>query len=1327
MSYYYVLDPLRISEIIKLNNEISIADKPYEMKEYVVPRKLRKEKITSPIFQFQFASPSTIDEKTIELIKKKLQNLIHEPHKISSSSRIILVPSQKIPNCKDVLDFRPKTTIKEKFKFRILSSFSLYEIKKILDLESKKISFYIESNFPVSDVTLLFEKFLGPFEVPLVTEYKIISPFDLTLTGNVSIDDYDRNKLIKIIQQSIQNSLVSSPLKNQYVFQGLYVIPPQKIELIQRKIEKKTKKLIQKQLEIEEKNKKIEEDEQKKLKVAEIQKNEIENEIKKSRDEKQKTKLNEDLNQIKEKIKNETEKVKDREEKRKKEEEERQKAEEKKLQKLINEKEKEEKKLKEEQEKKPKEEQEQKLKEEQEKEKKKIQELQSLVGVLQNEAELDIQKEVLYVSLGTYRLKGIKVEKATDLNSLLNLEKQLKRVLNNNENVDYEFFKALEYLKKKKQCQSKVSKSICDNINEYAETESVLWSLDKKLNYLKFYMKFTSLNLMYHEDKKLVQIMKEWEKDQTKFDFLLTELQKFEQEKKELEKSETESKEEGKEEEEKRNLKNFIKALEAPFSDEEKKRVIYNTLLEYSKKRLIQMDENAKNDLNTLHTLENELEKKIGEQQYLTYEYYKAVGYLNLSSVCTNDEKTICENIREYLYNNGNSFSLEKKYKYLHLYYQFTQLSYLYDNKSYSEAHTELLEIMEKWNTDKTQIDLVLTNLEKFELETQSKEAEKIEKEEQEKSETESKEEGKEEEKKEEETKEEKIYIKDLKTLVNVLEMLEPEEKQKEIIYNQLFFYSPEFIQLDDKLKYDLNGLHSKESELKKKLGKKEYVTYEFYKGVAFAKSSFVCDSEEVRDLCASIESYLNSNGDSFTFEKKYKYLNFYESFISLINRYPKDNELFEIIENWKKNPANIDFVVSKLEKFRVERDSKTLEKRQNENKIKELQSLVSLLQSEAESDIQKEVLYNNLLTYKEQKGIKVGKTADLNTLLAFEKELKDLLKKEDTVNYEFFKAIDYLRNKKQCQSKVSKRICEEIQEYAENERSFWSLDNKLNYLKFYMKFTSLNLIYHEDNKLIQIMREWEKDPTKFDFTLIELRRFEQEKKESEKSETKSKEGKEEEEEQKKEEKEKRQIKEIKDLVNVLEGALDEETKKEIIYRILSYYVEEKLIELREDEKYDLNRLRSVENVLKEKLGETKYVTYEFYKGLELIKASEVCKSGEAKILCQDIYDYLYANEHSFSLENKYKYLDFYSKFIVLTLRYLENEEVNEIIRKWKIDPAQIDLRLAELEQFQLAKIMQQEAQEKKGTGESEAGEKKKLRKKRTVPHLRGGRRHFHP
>ena len=255
MSYYYILDPLKLIEITKLNYEISVADKPYERKNFIISQSQKNLSKNNPIFQFQFSSSLKIDENSIELIKLNLAKLIPDP--TFSSSKILLVPAAKklsstTITCEDVLDILPKSEISEQFKFRIFSSFTFNEIKKLFDVEKKNIVLDIEKYFPLlTNCMVIFEKFSGPFvEVPLIKEYQIISPFLLTVNGKIPttrINDYEKTQLLKIIQQSIEKTLLtSSVLKLQYILQGLYPISISSAAAasLSKEEEEKTKTLI---------------------------------------------------------------------------------------------------------------------------------------------------------------------------------------------------------------------------------------------------------------------------------------------------------------------------------------------------------------------------------------------------------------------------------------------------------------------------------------------------------------------------------------------------------------------------------------------------------------------------------------------------------------------------------------------------------------------------------------------------------------------------------------------------------------------------------------------------------------------------------------------------------------------------------------------------------------------------------------------------------------------------------------------------------------------------------------------------------------------------
>ena len=318
MSYLYQLNPSELKEFQKINHEIAIKVESYTTKDFISSsfsidqQPIEKKIESSPIFQFNFISNKEITSFEINLLKANLFKLIS----LSSSSlkNIYIVPAKKddFTSCTDVYESLDKKILSKKWKFRIFSSFQWDEVNQILEKKMDTIGLDLKNNFHFSNIRLKFDKYKGSFEVPLSSGYKINASFILLLIAQVPFDFFKYNSLDSRINQIIQEIIKTSKLKNNYIFQGLYEIKEDEVDVLkkkefEKKIEieqdefiqkKKEKELLTKEnKELEDKKKKIEEKQILLLKttstptpVSEAKKINLENEIKKREEELEKEK-----------------------------------------------------------------------------------------------------------------------------------------------------------------------------------------------------------------------------------------------------------------------------------------------------------------------------------------------------------------------------------------------------------------------------------------------------------------------------------------------------------------------------------------------------------------------------------------------------------------------------------------------------------------------------------------------------------------------------------------------------------------------------------------------------------------------------------------------------------------------------------------------------------------------------------------------------------------------------------------------------------------------------------------------------------------------------
>ena len=316
MSYLYQLSSSELKEFKKINHEIAIKVESYTTKDFISSFSIDQQPIekkieSSPIFQFNFISNKEITSFEINLLKANLFKLISLS--TSSLKNIYIVPAKKddFTSCTDVYESLDKKILSKKWKFRIFSSFQWDEVNYILEKKTDTIGLDLKNNFHFSNIRLKFDKYKGSFEVPLSSDYKISASFILLLIAQVPFDFFKYNSLDSRINQIIQEIIKTSKLKNNYIFQGLYEIKEDEVDVLkkkefEKKIEieqeefirkKKEKELLTKEnKELEDKKKKIEEKQILLVKtisatpLSEEKKINLENEIKKREEELEKEK-----------------------------------------------------------------------------------------------------------------------------------------------------------------------------------------------------------------------------------------------------------------------------------------------------------------------------------------------------------------------------------------------------------------------------------------------------------------------------------------------------------------------------------------------------------------------------------------------------------------------------------------------------------------------------------------------------------------------------------------------------------------------------------------------------------------------------------------------------------------------------------------------------------------------------------------------------------------------------------------------------------------------------------------------------------------------------
>ena len=352
------------------------------------------------------------------------------------------------------------------------------------------------------------------------------------------------------------------------------------------------------------------------------------------------------------------------------------------------------------------------------------------------------------------------------------------------------------------------------------------------------------------------------------------------------------------------------------------------------------------------------------------------------------------------------------------------------------------------------------------------------------------------------------------------------------------------------------------------------------------------------------------------------------------------------------------------------------------------------------DDETKKQVIYDGLSDYKDAKIIELEEDTkyDLSKLRSLENDLKKNIGDYEYLTYEYYKGVHLAGLSESCKADDAAAICKIIKGYLFTEGHSFGPETKYNYLYFYTTFIDLNAQFPADVELFKIIEKWEKSPTEINLVLAELKKFEENKEKEEKEEQKTEEKTEEEKkEQKTEEKteekietEQTEIEKLKSLINTVPETEDEEKQKEIIYNALSSYTKTKgtgIITLQEYKTYNLATLHSLENELKKKIGDTDYLTYEFYKAVYFAGLAESCASEDVKKKCKNIEKYLIEQGNSLSLERKSKYLQFYMTFINFNTQYPSDPKLFALIEKWENKKTEVDSIQEALEEYYLDKI----------------------------------------